>query len=158
MPNRFPRVQDRQGIALVLAMFALVVLGAIVAGTFFAGRLEQQSGENTLYATQAGEAAEAGLTDALVALAPASMSALVPGGAPLLLLPISVGAGMSIECQVSRLSSTLFLLTARATRHDAGGGPLASRAVGLLLHLLPDSASGVAVVAPLRDRPWLQLY
>jgi hypothetical protein len=144
--------------ALVLAMFALVVLGAIVAGTFFAGRLEQQSGENTLYATQAQEAAEAGLTDALVTLAPAGMSSLVPAGAPLLLPPMSVGTGVSVERQISRLSGNLFLLTARATRHDAGGGPLANRAAGLLVHLLPDSASGVSVVAPLRDRPWLQLY
>jgi hypothetical protein len=158
MANRCARVQDRRGIALVLALFALVVLGAIVAGTFFAGRLEQQSGENTLYATQAREAAEAGLTDALVALAPASLSTLAPGGDPLVLAPISVGGGVSVERQISRLSSTLFLLTARATRHDAEGGPLASRAAGLLVHLLPDSASGVPVVAPLRDRPWLQLY
>lgn len=158
MPNRSPRVRERRGIALVLALFALVVLGAILAGTFFAGRLEQQSGENTLYATQAREAAEAGLTDALVVLAPANLSVLVANGDPLVLAPISVGVGVTVERQVSRLSSTLFLLTARATRHDAGGGPLASRAAGLLVHLLPDSASGVPVVAPLRDRPWLQLY
>ena len=158
MPNRFPKVGDRRGIALVLAMFALVVLGAIVAGTFFAGRLEQQSGENTLYAVQTREAAEAGLADALVALAPASVNALVPGGAPLLLPPISVGAGMRLERQISRLTATLFLITARTTRHDAGGGPLAGNATGLLLHLLPDSASGIPVIVPLRDRPWLQLY
>jgi hypothetical protein len=158
MPKRFPRVRDRRGIALVLAMFALVVLGAIVAGTFFAGRLEQQSGENTLYATQAREAAEAGLTDALVTIDPAGTSGLAAGGPPLLLPPLSVGAGVSVERQVSRLTSTLFLLTARATRHDAGGGSLASGAAGLLVHLLPDSASGIPIVAPLRDRPWLQLY
>jgi hypothetical protein len=158
MPNRSQRRGDRRGIALVLAMLALVVLGAIVAGTFFAGRLEQQSGDNTLYATQAREAAEAGLTDAVATLAPTGLNALVPGGTPLVLPPISVDAGVSVERQISRLSSTLFLLTARANRHDAGGGPLASSAAGLLLHLLPDSASGVPVVAPLRDRPWLQLY
>jgi hypothetical protein len=149
---------DRRGIALVLAMFALVILGAIVAGTFFAGRLEQQSGDNTLYATQAREAAEAGLTDAVATLAPTGLNALVPGGTPLVLPPISVDAGVSVERQISRLSSTLFLLTARANRLDAGGGPLASSAAGLLVHLLPDSASGMPVVAPLQDRPWLQLY
>jgi hypothetical protein len=157
MPNR-SRLRDRRGIALVLAMFALVVLGAIVAGTFFAGRLEQQSGENALYAGQAREAAEAGLTDAVATLAPTSLSALATGGPPQILAPISVGAGVSVERQVSRLTSTLFLLTARATRHDAGGGPLASGAAGLLVHLLPDSATRVPVVVPLRDRSWLQLY
>jgi hypothetical protein len=158
MPNRSPGLGDKRGMALVIAMFALVVLGAIVAGTFFAGRLEQQSGDNTLYATQAREAAEAGLTDALVTLEPAAMSSLSAGAAPLLLSPISVGAGVSVERQISRLTSTLFLLTSRATRRDAGGGALASGAAGLLVHLLPDSASGTAVVAPLRERAWLQLY
>jgi hypothetical protein len=139
-------------------MFALVVLGAIVAGTFFAGRLEQQSGENTLYVAQAREAAEAGLTDALVTIEPAAMSSLSAGGAPLVLPPISVGAGVSVERQISRLTGALFLLTSRATRRNAGGGPLASGAMGLLVHLLPDSASGAPVIVPLRDRPWLQLY
>ena len=158
MPNRPPGIRDRRGIALVLTLFALVVLGAIVAGTFFAGRLEQQSGENTLYAAQAREAAEAGLTDALLTIEPAAMSALSAGGPPLLLPPSSVGAGVSVQGQISRLTSTLFLLTSRASRLDAGGGPLASGAAGLLVHLLPDSASGVPVIAPLRDRPWLQLY
>ena len=51
--------------ALAMALFALVVIGLLVAGRFFAGRLEQQSGQNTLYAAQAAEAAEAGLSDAL---------------------------------------------------------------------------------------------
>lgn len=142
----------------MLAMFALVVLGAIVAGSFFAGRLEQQSGENTLYATQAREAAEAGLTDGLATIEPDALSPLSAGGAPLLLPPISVGADVSVERQISRLTGTLYLLTSRATRRNADGGPLASGAAGLLVHLLPDSASGAPVIAPLRDRPWLQLY
>jgi hypothetical protein len=158
MPNCPPGIRDRRGIALVLTMFSLVVLGAIVAGSFFAGRLEQQSGANTLYAAQAREAAEAGLTVALLTIEPAAMNTLSAGGPPLLLPPSSVGAGVSVQGQISRLTSTLFLLTSRASRRDAGGGPLASGAAGLLVHLLPDSASGVPVIAPLRDRPWLQLY
>ena len=60
------RVSNERGMALAVAIFALVVIGALVAGTFFAGRLEQSSGQATVYASQAAEAAEAGLTDAIV--------------------------------------------------------------------------------------------
>ena len=49
------RVSNERGMALAVAIFALVVIGALVAGTFFAGRLEQQSGQNTFYASQAAE-------------------------------------------------------------------------------------------------------
>jgi hypothetical protein len=40
--------------ALVLSVFALVVIGALVAGSFFVGRLEHITGRNTLFASQAG--------------------------------------------------------------------------------------------------------
>ena len=59
------RISNERGMALAVAIFALVVIGALVAGTFFAGRLEQSSGQATVYASQAAEAAEAGLIDAV---------------------------------------------------------------------------------------------
>ena len=62
---RARRLSDERGIALAVAVFALVVIGALVAGTFFAGRLEQQTGRNTIYAAQAAEVAEAGLNEAV---------------------------------------------------------------------------------------------
>ena len=68
---------DERGIALALAIFALVVIGALVAANFFVGRLEQQSGQNSLYARQAAEGAESGLLEA-VALLPASTLVALP--------------------------------------------------------------------------------
>ena len=47
------RLTNERGIALAVAIFALVVIGALVAGTFFVGRVEHQSGQNTVYAAQA---------------------------------------------------------------------------------------------------------
>ena len=52
-------VANERGMALAVAIFALVVIGALVAGTFYAGRLEQQTGQNGFYAVQASEAAQA---------------------------------------------------------------------------------------------------
>jgi|tagenome__1003787_1003787.scaffolds.fasta_scaffold20699983_1 hypothetical protein len=150
--------RDRRGFALVLAMIVLVVLGAIVGGTFFAGWLEQQIGENTLFAAQAAAGADGGLDEALSTISPISLVALQPGGAPLLLDSLALEPQVSVYRQISRLEGNLFLLTARAARRNAGGGVLARRAEGLLVHLLADSGTGGQIVVPLRHRAWVQLY
>ena len=49
---RGSRVSNERGIALAVAVFALVVIGALVAGAFFAGRLEQQTGQNSMLAVR----------------------------------------------------------------------------------------------------------
>jgi hypothetical protein len=149
---------SQRGIALLIAMFAIVVLGAIVGGTFFAGWLEQQSGENTWFATQAAAGADAGLADALATVAPASLTTLVQGGAPLVLPPMVLASGVTVQRQAFRSGGNLFVFTARGSRLNAGGAPLASAAAGFLVHLLADSVTGAQIVVPLRDRAWVQLY
>lgn len=152
------RPNGERGVALPLALFALVVMGALVAGSFFAGRLEQQSGRNTLYVGQAAEVAEAELVEALIAVSASTLLALPVGGVPLALGDTSSGTGFRVERQVSRLTSTLFLLRALAARQDARGGDLAVRTVGALLRVAPDSLGGPPRVAPLRRRQWVQLH
>jgi hypothetical protein len=158
MPCADDHFGDEGGMALPVAVFALVVIGGIVAGHFLAGVLEQQSGRNTLFVTQAAEAAEAGLVTAL-SIAPAStLVTLEIGGAPLELGPVSVGSGSGVERQVSRLTEDLFLVRSRGTRYNADGVPLATRAIGLLVRLAPDSVTGSDTVVPLTQRAWVQLY
>ena len=94
---------DQRGFALVLTMLMLVVFGAIVAGSFFAGWLEQQSAERVLFTTQAGEAAEAGITDALMTTAPEILSGLMVGGLPVPLPSLSVGQ-VTVQREVRRLT------------------------------------------------------
>src|SRR5690348_13880002 len=53
--------RDRRGIALPVAIFALVVIGTLVAGVFFTARLEMRGGESAMSATRASEGAQAGL-------------------------------------------------------------------------------------------------
>ena len=55
---RTPDLRNERGIALVVAVFALVVIGALVAGTVFVGRLELQSSQSAVFAAEAQEAAE----------------------------------------------------------------------------------------------------
>lgn len=53
------RLSNERGIALAVAIFALVVVGGLIAGSFFVATLEQRVGRNTLQQQTAFNAAEA---------------------------------------------------------------------------------------------------
>ena len=55
---RNPRLTNERGMALAAAIFALVVIGALVAGAFYASTMEQRTGRNSMYAAEAAQAAE----------------------------------------------------------------------------------------------------
>ena len=136
---RARRVTDERGIALAVAVFALVVIGALVAGTFYAGRLEQQSGRNTIMAAQAAEAAEAGLGAAVAdqtatALLDMPIDADLGGGIDLGTYTVSAQA--SASRRINRLTENLFLVRSLGTRNNAGGGQLAARTIGQLIRLV----------------------
>jgi hypothetical protein len=140
-----------------VALFAVVVIGALVAGNFFAGRLEQQSGQNSVFAAQAAEGAEAGLAETWSNPAPATLDALEIGGRPADLGFLALGNGVTVQRQISRLTATLFIIRATGAREDATGMPLATRSAGLLVRLTVPPA-GPAGLAPLAERAWVQLY
>ena len=56
-------VRNERGIALAIAIFALVIVGALVAGAFFAGTQEQRLAENAKRVTQSFGIAEAGVAE-----------------------------------------------------------------------------------------------
>ena len=155
-PERNGR-QDERGVALAVAVFALAVMGGLVAGNFVAGFIEQQSGRNTLYIMQAAEAAEAELQEA-VALAPASTLSALPVGGAAQSLGTVASPEMTAQREVARLTNGLFLIRVRASRIDADGASLATRTLGLLVKLAADSAGSPLGVMPLTQRPWVQLY
>jgi hypothetical protein len=133
------RQSGERGIALAVAVFALVVIAALVAGTFFAGRLEQQTGMNTFFAAQAAETAEAGLNDAIGTSTAAAMLALPIDPVLKTDLGTYTMAGNNKVASVrtiSRLTDNLFLLRSSASRVDAGGGQLAARTLGQLIRLV----------------------
>jgi hypothetical protein len=158
-----PVVGEESGVALVTAVFALAIIGALVASSFFAGRLEQQSGQNTFFATQAREAAEAGLSESFANL-PTEMLESLAAGAELELGTHVVGPDVTVENTVARLNSRLFLIRADGRRTGMEGTVLATRTLGLLVQLItPDSAVGGEAenspgIARLTERAWIQLY
>lgn len=150
-------MSDRRGMALAMALFALIVVGALVAVTFFVGRLELQSGQNVFFAMQAAEAAEAGVSDAIAGVTEAALQS-VPIAGTLALPDIALGDGVMGGRVVVRLTEGLFLVRATGRRLDAAGNDLAVRSLGALVKLEPDSGSGTAVVRRIRERSWIQLW
>lgn len=125
---------SERGMALALAIFALVVVGALVAGAFLAGHLEQRTGRSTLYAEQAADAAEAGAAETLASWDALGLNALAPGTTASL-PTVPVAGRTAYRPTVSRLNGQIFLVQSLGTRVNAGGTPLARRTVGIVAKL-----------------------
>jgi hypothetical protein len=128
---RTPRLADRRGMALAVAIFALVVVGALVAGAFFAGHLEQRTGRNTVYAAQATDAAEAGLATMMggwdaMALAPGAINDSTT------VAKTSLGGRNYYTGKVIRVADGLYVVKSLGTRTDASGNILSQRLVATL--------------------------
>ena len=67
-------LRDERGMALAVAIFALVVVGALVAGAFFAGTQEQRVGENQRRVQASFGVAEAGAQERVLSWDPATMN------------------------------------------------------------------------------------
>ena len=136
----FSRLRDERGVALVMAVFALVVMGAVVAGSFFVSRLEQVSGYNTVWSIEAGEAAEGGIAWAMANLSPADYGAI---GVYTPATPNEVEyagavtgmAGRVWTDSIRRLNNELFLVRSFGRRLGPGNRVMASQTVAQLVRL-----------------------
>lgn len=137
---RRSRLRDERGMALVLSVFALVVIGALVAGTFFVGRLEHISGRNTLLATQAAEAAEAGVAYAMGTMdytAYTAMPVWTPDAPVEYVIPstaVTGSPGRVFVDSIRRLNSQVFLVRSFGQR-VSGSRVLATTTVAQLMRL-----------------------
>src|SRR5512133_1555932 len=126
MLNTDRGARDERGIALALALFALVIIGGMVGGNFLVGLLEQQSGRSILLTAQASEVAQGELWHAISEISGASLLTLPIGGAALDLGPGTSHSGFWLQRKVGRLADNLFLVQSRATRQDGAGAQLAT--------------------------------
>jgi hypothetical protein len=67
-------LRDERGMALAVAIFALVVVGAMIAGAFFAGTQEQRVGENQRRVLTSFGIAEAGAQERVLTWNPETMN------------------------------------------------------------------------------------
>lgn len=144
-PSPISLRQDERGVALVLAIFALVVIATLIAGVFFMARLEQRSGSNTLWATQAQEAADAGLNTTLANWSGAYNTMAV--GASTTLATQTLGSTARHTVTVQKVAAQIFLVQSRGER-TGGGGVLAGTTVGRIVRLVvPDVDINAAVTS-----------
>jgi hypothetical protein len=144
---------SERGTALPLVLFALVVIAALAGGGFAAALLEQRIGRNALFAMQAEGAAEAGVGAVLAGWDDHSLSLLSPGDS--VTLPgVPLPGGGRYTPAVMRLNRELFLLRVEGARHDAEGGMLARRRLGLLVRLSDSVVPGLPPAWPVPGRAW----
>ncbi len=139
--------------ALPLALLALVVIGALMAGGFAAALLEQRLGRNLLFAVQAEGAAGAGALAVVDQWNDRGLGLLTPGDSAVL-PAVRLPGGASHSTTVSRLNGELFLVRAEGVRGDADGQALARREVSLLLRVADSASTGSPPVWPLSSRAW----
>ena len=152
---RTPEVRNERGVALAMAVFALVVIGALVAGTFMAGRLEQTGGRNSIHRAQAFEAAEAGLATTIANWDPDWNDMAVGDSVVLSSTSIggSVAPGVYYQPTIVRTGDQNFLVRSTGMR-TFGSGTLAQRTVGALTKLI---LVGVPIRAALTARGDLEV-
>ena len=155
MTPPIPQLRSERGIALVLTLFAIVVIGALASGVFFVGRVEQVTGYNGMWSGQAAEAAEAGLAhantniDATTYLSIAVWSPAVPVELALPTRQITGLPGMAFTDTVRRLNQTLFLVRSTGQR-QGGGRALATASLGALVRLAKPTV-GVNAAVTVQD-------
>jgi hypothetical protein len=147
-PMRTPRLADERGMALAVAIFALVIVGALVAGAFFAGNLEQSSGRNSVYAAEAADAAEAGAAAVLADWDQFNLNNLAVKDSATVVVSTSLGSKISVTPKVIRLNDEMFLVRTFAKRTKSGGASdiLAQRSVAELARLVYVTATANAAV------------
>ena len=142
---------DERGMALLLAMLAIVVIGALVSGTFFAGRMEMVSGRNTVYAVQAAEAAEAGLAAAFSPWDRAWNS--FPVGVDQNLPPVAIPGPTRVQytTTVRRMQGGVYLIQSVGQKLDRSGNVMATRMLAKLGKLVPPGTATLDAAVTTKD-------
>jgi hypothetical protein len=126
------RLGNERGIALAVAIFALVVIGGLVAGSIFVATQEQRIGRNTLRQQTAFTAAESGTQDVVLNWAPRTYNKMAVGGYITTTATAADGKGW-YRRTVQRLGQNAFMVRTDGFNQDS----TARQRVGVLLRLKP---------------------
>jgi hypothetical protein len=137
-------LRDERGMALAVAIFALVVVGALVAGAFFAGTQEQRVGENQRRVQTSFGVAEAGAQERVLTWDPQTMNKRAQYPADSVVIPNAPapGGSGSYGGYSYKVGPNLFLIdvTGRDRASAAGaiaGGGGARQRIGMLTRIAP---------------------
>lgn len=139
-----PRM-DRRGIALPIALFALVIIAALLAGAFYMGRMEQHHGDNAVARAQASEAAEAGLAATVAAWNPTVFNAMA-NASEITLSTVTVGGTNTYTPTLRRINQSTFLVRSEGRHLSRTGAVITRQQLGRLVRLtIPDLDMNSAV-------------
>lgn len=124
--------RNERGVALAISIFALVVIGGLVAGAFFMGMQEQRVGRNTIRFQQALAAAEEGANREVANWDPTVINLIAVGDSVLINGNVT-GAGGWYRGNIRRLNDELFLVRSEGFSADS----VARQHVGMLVRLRP---------------------
>jgi hypothetical protein len=117
-------LRDERGMALAVAIFALVVAGALIAGAFFAGNQEQRLGQNTLRVQQSFGAGEEALNEVVANWQPGVYNVVKIYPADSIIVPTTTTGGGtgSYGGVIRKLNNNLYQvdLTGRDNRSASG--------------------------------------
>src|SRR5215510_1241930 len=137
-------LRDERGMALAVAIFALVVVGALVAGAFFAGTQEPRVGENQRRVQQSFGVAEAGAQERVMSWIPDQMNkrpsypldsvVIGPNAAP--------GGTGTYGGYSYKLGSNIFLIDVTGRDRASAAGPVAGgggarQRIGMITRIAP---------------------
>jgi hypothetical protein len=108
-----PRAMPREGIALPIALAAIVTVGALITGVFFASTQEFRVGRNTLATQRAMHAAETGLGEVVASWDAARTTGTKVGQTVTMPLDTIDGAAV-VQVQYTKVSPTVFWVTSTA--------------------------------------------
>jgi hypothetical protein len=125
------RLENSRGVALPMAIFALVVIGVLVGASFYIGRQEQAVGRNTVRLQQAFASAEGGLQLQVANWDPSIYNMMAVGDSAAFGGTIT-GSGW-YRGNVRRLNTLLFLARSEGFSTDS----TSRQQIGMLLRLRP---------------------
>lgn len=107
--NRYVHFSARKGLALPMAIGAIIVIGMVLAGVFFSATQENRVGRNTITQERAFRAAEFGLNNTYAKWTNSTMNALA-NGAVKTIVDDSSARGWIDTVRVTRLNTQSFML------------------------------------------------
>lgn len=129
---RSRRTGDRRGFALLVALAALVIIGGLIVGAFFASTQEYRIGRNTVLQARAMRAAEYGLNTMVEdgywksEWADSAAGAVLDGGT------LHPGDGSAVDVELMSLGNENFLVVAEGFSGETLGAQGRKRLGGLL--------------------------
>lgn len=141
-------LQNERGMALAIAIFALVIVGALVAGAFFAGTQESRVGENQRRVQQSFGVAEAGVGERLRTWNPDSLNrrpvygATNPADSVLISVRTAPGGTGTFGGTTYKMGNNLFLIDVTGQDRSSAAGAIAAgggarQRVGIIARLAP---------------------